>query len=256
MPDTADANQARTQAYRTVNRRELILQTTLQLIARGGIDVVTHRRVADAAGIPLGSTTYYFQSRDHLLRDTFDFYIEKAKRLQRPPDNINSIAALVRYLVDITNREFEEEEMLLALLQRYFDDIRARISAIPAPHTLDQFMMGLRLSMPVDRLAATRLFFDVLGPGFQDPRAAEIIGGFFDWLADHYADQFAPLIRAGEIRSDLSAQAAAQAVTAMLDGLVIHLAIFGVEEDVFETRRDATLALLETGLRGGAATAG
>jgi len=149
-----------------------------------------------------------------------------------------------------------KEEMLLALLQRYFDDIRARISAIPAPHTLDQFMMGLRLSMPVDRLAATRLFFDVLGPGFQDPRAAEIIGGFFDWLADHYADQFAPLIRAGEIRSDLSAQAAAQAVTAMLDGLVIHLAIFGVEEDVFETRRDATLALLETGLRGGAATAG
>ncbi|EEX08634.1 transcriptional regulator, TetR family domain protein [Ruegeria lacuscaerulensis ITI-1157] len=149
-----------------------------------------------------------------------------------------------------------KEEMLLALLQRYFDDIRARISAIPAPQTLDQFMMGLRLSMPVDRLAATRLFFDVLGPGFQDPRAAEIIGGFFAWLADHYADQFAPLIRAGEIRSDLSAQAAAQAVTAMLDGLVIHLAIFGVEEDVFETRRDATLALLETGLRGGVAPPG
>ena len=149
-----------------------------------------------------------------------------------------------------------KEEMLLALLQRYFDDIRARIGMIPAPRTLDQFMMGLRLTMPADRLAATRLFFDVLGPGFQDPRAAEIIGGFFAWLADHYAAQFVPLIRAGEIRSDLSAREAAQAVTAMLDGLVIHLAIFGVEEGAFETRRDATLALLETGLRGGAAPPG
>lgn len=149
-----------------------------------------------------------------------------------------------------------KEEMLLALLQRYFDDIRARIGMIPASRTLDQFMMGLRLTMPADRLAATRLFFDVLGPGFQDPRAAEIIGGFFAWLADHYADHFASLMRAGEIRSDLSAQAAAQAVTAMLDGLVIHLAIFGVEEDAFEARRDATLALLETGLRGGVAPPG
>lgn len=149
-----------------------------------------------------------------------------------------------------------KEALLLALLQRYFDDIRARISMIPTPRTLDQFISGLRLSMPAERLAATRLFFDVLGPGFQDPRAAEIIGGFFAWLADHYATEFAPLIRAGEIRSDLSAQAAAQAVTAMLDGLVIHLAIFEAGEDVFENRRDATLALLETGLRGRAAPPG
>ncbi|WP_170601135.1 TetR/AcrR family transcriptional regulator [Ruegeria arenilitoris] len=143
-----------------------------------------------------------------------------------------------------------KEALLLALLQRYFEDIRARISDIPAPQTLDQFMTGLRLSMPADRLAATRLFFDVLGPGFQDPRAAEIIGGFFAWLAEHYAAQFAPLIRAGEIRGDLSAQAAAQALTAMLDGLVIHLAIFGGDESDFEARRDATLSLLEAGLRG------
>ncbi|UUV06337.1 MULTISPECIES: TetR/AcrR family transcriptional regulator [Ruegeria] len=143
-----------------------------------------------------------------------------------------------------------KEVLLLALLQRYFDDIRARIRMIPSPQTLDQFMMGLRLTMPADRLAATRLFFDVLGPGFQDPRAAEIIGGFFAWLADHYAAQFEPLIESEEIRDDLSAQSAAQAVTAMLDGLVIHLAIFGVDKDVFETRRDAALSLLEVGLRG------
>ncbi len=143
-----------------------------------------------------------------------------------------------------------KEEMLLALLQRYFDDIRARICMIPAARTLDQFMSGLRLTMPADRLAATRLFFDVLGPGFQDPRAGEIIGGFFAWLAEHYAAQFEPLIEAGELRGDLSPKAAAQAVTAMLDGLVIHLAIFRVDEDVFQDRRDATLALLEAGLRG------
>jgi len=31
------------------------------------VDAVTHRRVAEAAGLPLASTTYWFQSKEHLL---------------------------------------------------------------------------------------------------------------------------------------------------------------------------------------------
>lgn len=144
-----------------------------------------------------------------------------------------------------------KDAMLLALLQRYFDDIQTRISAIPAPQTLSQFFYALRLSMPVERMAATRLFFDVLGPGFEDPRAAEIIGAFFEWLAGHYAAQFQGLADLGELRRDLTPHQAGEAVTAMLDGLVIHMAIFGADAETFETRRNATLAVLESGLRGG-----
>ena len=97
-------------------RRELILETTLQMIASGGVDSVTHRRVADAAGIPLGSTTYYFDSREHLLREAFDHYLEKATRLQSDAaaKPISSVAAFVKYLWEIISREFEDEAMLLA----------------------------------------------------------------------------------------------------------------------------------------------
>src|SRR5215204_1838531 len=48
-------------------RREQILEATLRVIGRSGREAVTHRAVAQEAGVPLGSTTYYFDSRDDLL---------------------------------------------------------------------------------------------------------------------------------------------------------------------------------------------
>src|SRR3954449_7894226 len=48
-------------------RREQILEATLRVIGRAGREAVTHRAVAEEAGVPLGSTTYYFDSRDDLL---------------------------------------------------------------------------------------------------------------------------------------------------------------------------------------------
>ena len=97
-------------------RRRLILETTLRLIAEGGVDSVTHRKVAEAAGVPLGSTTYYFESRDHLLREAFDHYLAQATKLQADVRSgpLDSQAALVDYLVELTRREFEDEAVLLA----------------------------------------------------------------------------------------------------------------------------------------------
>jgi TetR/AcrR family transcriptional regulator, regulator of biofilm formation and stress response len=51
----------------TRGRREEILDATLRVIGREGREAVTHRAVAEEAGVPLGSTTYYFDSRDDLL---------------------------------------------------------------------------------------------------------------------------------------------------------------------------------------------
>jgi DNA-binding transcriptional regulator YbjK len=51
----------------TKGRRELILDAALRVIGRDGREAVTHRAVAEEAGVPLGSTTYYFDSRDDLL---------------------------------------------------------------------------------------------------------------------------------------------------------------------------------------------
>jgi DNA-binding transcriptional regulator YbjK len=48
-------------------RREALLEAVLEVVASAGPEAVTHRRVAEAAGLPLASTTYWFSSKDELL---------------------------------------------------------------------------------------------------------------------------------------------------------------------------------------------
>lgn len=58
-------------------RRRCILVATLSVIERGGVAAVTHRTVADAAQVPLGSLTYYFDSKDDLLREALLLFVEE-----------------------------------------------------------------------------------------------------------------------------------------------------------------------------------
>jgi DNA-binding transcriptional regulator YbjK len=59
-----------------VARRRAILEAARRVVARGGTDSLTHRSVAAEAGVPLGSTTYYFESREALLHETFLSHVD------------------------------------------------------------------------------------------------------------------------------------------------------------------------------------
>jgi TetR/AcrR family transcriptional regulator, regulator of biofilm formation and stress response len=99
------------------DRRSTILDATLRLIATDGVDSITHRRVATAADVPLGSTTYYFESREQLLREAFRLYLTRIRALQTQllkGFRISSAESLVDYLVELTKRTFEDEAMMLA----------------------------------------------------------------------------------------------------------------------------------------------
>ncbi|TCN43825.1 TetR family transcriptional regulator [Rhodococcus sp. SMB37] len=48
-------------------RRQALVEAAADLILEGGIDAVRHRSVATRAGLPLASTTYYFDSLDDLV---------------------------------------------------------------------------------------------------------------------------------------------------------------------------------------------
>jgi TetR/AcrR family transcriptional regulator, regulator of biofilm formation and stress response len=48
-------------------RRRAIVRAAVETIAEVGIGQVTHRRIAARAGVPLGSTTYYFPTLDDLV---------------------------------------------------------------------------------------------------------------------------------------------------------------------------------------------
>src|SRR4051794_628445 len=64
-------------------RRRQILHATLDLIERSGVEAVTHRAVAEVSGVPLGSVTYYFPTKDALLREALECWVaEEVARLE------------------------------------------------------------------------------------------------------------------------------------------------------------------------------
>jgi TetR/AcrR family transcriptional regulator, regulator of biofilm formation and stress response len=72
-------------------RRERILRATLAVIGRDGIAAVTHRRVAEEAGVPLGSLTYWFAAKDDLLREALRRFVdEEAARLHAIAEELGS----------------------------------------------------------------------------------------------------------------------------------------------------------------------
>ena len=53
------------------DRRNRIIDTALDVIAQHGVAGTTHRRVAQAADVPLGAMTYYFEGMEALLQEAF-----------------------------------------------------------------------------------------------------------------------------------------------------------------------------------------
>jgi DNA-binding transcriptional regulator YbjK len=84
-------------------RREALVRAALQIVGEIGPDALTHRRVAEAAGLPLASTTYWFSSKEELLTAAFELAAseeislmrERVARLGDQPDPVDAIVALV-----------------------------------------------------------------------------------------------------------------------------------------------------------------
>lgn len=59
-------------------RRTAILRATWQVVLRDGVRGVRHRAVAEAAGVPLAATTYYFKDIQELLVQSFQLFAEES----------------------------------------------------------------------------------------------------------------------------------------------------------------------------------
>jgi DNA-binding transcriptional regulator YbjK len=97
--------------------RAAIIEATIRLIGREGVDGVTHRAVAREAGVSLSSTTYHFVSRDEIvteaLRHVADLEIERiardAEALAEGHADVRSIArALTAWLAE----QMSDDELL------------------------------------------------------------------------------------------------------------------------------------------------
>jgi DNA-binding transcriptional regulator YbjK len=74
---TRRADAAKSPRPRGAARREALLEAVLRIVAEVGPDAVTHRRVAEVAELPLASTTYWFESKEHLLTAALELAAER-----------------------------------------------------------------------------------------------------------------------------------------------------------------------------------
>jgi len=61
------------QAAELVDRRDLITEAATELIAQEGMRALTHRALDSRLGLPAGSASYYFRTRDELLAATLGY---------------------------------------------------------------------------------------------------------------------------------------------------------------------------------------
>lgn len=142
------------------DRRLEILEAALRIIGDGGPDSVTFRRVAAVAKVPLSSLTYYFASREELMREAFRFYLSEATRFmselerERRP---NSAASVVDLVLEVARREFANDP---AMVQIEYELI---LYAVRDPEIARDFnayerWMEARLAASLEALGAPRPF--------------------------------------------------------------------------------------------------
>lgn len=108
-------------------RRERIARAAITVVAERGIEKLTHRAVAAAADVPLGSTTYHFATLDDLLANALQVAAgddvaqlrEWAEGIDRFPDLPAALSELVlHYLGPERSRTVVEHELYVAALHR------------------------------------------------------------------------------------------------------------------------------------------
>lgn len=85
-------------------RRRALVAAASGLLSEGGFDAVRHRSVAERAGLPLASTTYYFSSIDELVGAAIEYgaavEIDKCRQALERADPAGGVDALVELLLD------------------------------------------------------------------------------------------------------------------------------------------------------------
>ncbi len=99
-------------------RRKEIIEAALRLMGRTGRSGLTHRAVAKEAGVPLGATTYYFESREDLLAQTLEYVtdsqLESFKAEREALAKIKTPAALAKFLTDRLVSAATDRDALIA----------------------------------------------------------------------------------------------------------------------------------------------
>src|SRR5919197_2470341 len=97
--------------------RAAIIEATIRLIGRDGVDGVTHRAVAREAGVSLSSTTYHFSSKEVVVSEAWRrvaaLEIDRiARDAQRLADGHADVASIARALAAWLTEQVDGEGLL------------------------------------------------------------------------------------------------------------------------------------------------
>ncbi|WP_223625489.1 TetR/AcrR family transcriptional regulator [Microbacterium sp. EST19A] len=117
------------------SRRRSIADAGLAVLAKDGSRGLTHRAVDLAAGVPTGTTSNYFRSRDALVAGLVD---RIGERLAPAPEDLERRAAgtpgpalFADYIRDIVRRLSDDRDVTLALFElRLESSRRPEIAAV------------------------------------------------------------------------------------------------------------------------------
>jgi DNA-binding transcriptional regulator YbjK len=99
------------------DRRRLIVEAALRVIARDGVSAATHRAVAAAADVPLASTTYHFSSKAQIVTEALELAIDRsiaAVERRTSPPYPGTPEALVGRLVELVEALCGDDQAPLA----------------------------------------------------------------------------------------------------------------------------------------------
>lgn len=125
-----------------------------------------------------------------------------------------------------------KEALAVSMMHSHFDSMEGRFFGEPEPDTLETFAKSLKKTMklPDDDARWIRLFFEVFGPKFESDEFANQMASFFDRLGQHYADRFAKLQAAGQMRQDADPKYLGRTLACIVDGLIVHRGLFTIPE--------------------------
>ncbi|MDH6466022.1 DNA-binding transcriptional regulator YbjK [Micromonospora sp. A200] len=154
---------------RNVERRTALADAGLRVLAATGARGLTHRAVDAEAGVPLGTASNYFRSRDAMLGALGERIMERFA-----PDE--------RTLAELGARE--------PSLELFTDYVRYIVERTTAQPELTRALIELRLEA-VRRPELARILGDTLRRGYRDDVAfhvaAGLPGGAFEVALLHYA---------------------------------------------------------------------
>lgn len=100
----------------------------MRVIGRGGVEAVEHRAVAAEAGVPLGSTTYYFESKADMVAQALHHVADReTERVEEQLEIVRSAhpdGLPARFVDWAMKQAFIDRVVLLAQYELYLEGAR------------------------------------------------------------------------------------------------------------------------------------